>query len=129
MALNYLIFDHTEFDDGGGSFDAMASATAAGWPALQAELVTVLGWAHRQFPDGPGALDDGCDWDCDLQATQERCRRQHLHFDPASGALQARDSAEPELLRHAVSLCLSGTPAFCTAFAERFVHDAPGGAG
>jgi len=129
MALNYLIFDQTEADDGSGGFDTMASATAVGWPALQAELVQVLAWSHGQFPNGPGAVDEGNDWDCELRSTQERSSSQSLYFDAASGRLQTRPNDEPEWLRHTVTLCISGTPAFCLAFAQRFLQDNDDGSG
>lgn len=124
MPLNYLHFDRSDAggDDTPASLDAMASVTAAHWPALQTELAQVLAWAHAQFPQGPGPLDEGHDWDLDLQATQERSRADRLHFDVASGELRSQlDGAE--LLRHSVRLLLSGTPAFCSAFLARFPAD------
>jgi len=125
MRLNYLHFDLSDAggDDTPVSLDAMASVTAAHWPALQAELAQVLAWAHAQFPDGPGPLDEGHDWDMDLQATQERSRADRLRFDAASGQLLSQ-LGETELVRHSVSLLLSGTPAFCSAFLARFPADA-----
>ncbi|OYV00338.1 MAG: hypothetical protein CFE45_09515 [Burkholderiales bacterium PBB5] len=127
MALHYLIFDSTDAEDGSGSFDTMASATAAGWPALQAELAQVLAWAHATFAHGPGPLDEGCDWDLDLQATQETSHTRRLQFDAASGRLTETDDAAQAgraTLRHSISLSLSGTAAFCAAFRQRFDLDA-----
>ena len=127
MALTYLIFDTTEADDASGSFDAMASASAAHWPALQAELAQVLRWAHAAFPAGPGPLDEGHDWDLDLQATQETSHTRRLHFDAAGGQLVADAdgrSTDRATVRHSISLSLGGSPGFCTAFRAQFSLDA-----
>lgn len=125
MALHYLIFDRTDAEDGSGSFDTMASATAAGWPALQAELTQVLAWAHDTFAQGPGPLEEGCDWDLDLQATQETSHTRRLQFDPASRRLSEAGEDGRPTLRHSISLSLSGTAAFCAAFRQRFDLDTP----
>lgn len=70
QSLQYLEFDTS--DDGGQacSFDAMASVTAAHLPALLAEVGALLDWLTGQFGP-PGSLDDGADWDLDLQASRE----------------------------------------------------------
>ena len=65
-ALDYLIFDYSEDEEGSATWDAMATVTADRWPALQAEVLQVLHWAEQQFPRQRGALDEGAAWDFDI---------------------------------------------------------------
>ncbi len=99
MTLNYLIFDHSEDTEGIGTFEAMASVSPDHLDAVKAEVALVLAWAFAAFPGGHGPLDQGFEWDHDLQEQQE------------SSAL------------HTVTLWLSGGADFCRAFAERFADD------
>jgi len=122
MTLDYLDFDYTENDDGHGSFDAMAAVSPAQWPALQAEVQSVLAWAQREFPGARGALEEGGQWDCELQGVRETPTPLHLRFDEGSGRLQVADGA-PGQPRITLSLTLSGTPAFCAALREAFTID------
>jgi hypothetical protein len=122
MTLRYLHFDATEANDGNGCFDTMASVSPSALVALHGELALVLGWAHQTFPGGSGPLDDGHDWDHDLQATQERTRQENLVFDAGSGSFSATMQMG-ESLRHTVSLSISGTANFCVAFRARFMAD------
>ena len=66
MTLHYLEFDYSEDADGHGSFDAMASVMPAQLAALQAEVISVLAWAHREFEGRRGPLDEGAEWDLSL---------------------------------------------------------------
>jgi hypothetical protein len=122
MTLDYLVFDYSEDAEGAGSFDAMASAAPAQWPALQAEVVRVLDWAHQGFAGVRGALDEGGDWDYALQAQREVATTLDARYDAASGRLALRDgeSGPPRLT---LSLTLGGTPAFCEAFRAAFGVD------
>lgn len=122
MSLRYLHFDHSEATDGVDCFDAMASVGPGALLALHAEIALVLGWAHRCFPAGSGPLDEGHVWDHDLRATLERTRAERLVFEPASGRLSATPEAG-ESLHHTVSLSISGTADFGTAFRARFMVD------
>lgn len=115
MTLRLLDFDPSEDTDGHGTFDAMATVGAALWPALQAEVARVLGWAQAHFPDGPAPLDEGGDWDCLLQGVEAREQPLAVVFDPARAALQITPEG-PAQLRHTLTLTLTGTPAFCAAF-------------
>lgn len=122
--LRYLDFDYSEDSDGNGAWDAMASVPAAQWGALLAEVAQLLAWAHREFGDQRGALEDGADWDCALQAVAEMVTPQTLHFDPDTGTLQAHAPAEAGgTLRHTLSLSLSSSPAFSAALREQFGLD------
>ena len=67
--LQYLDFDFSEDEHGLGSFDAMAAVLPAQVPALHAELTRVLAWACGAFSKGP--LDEGYDWDYDLQLAED----------------------------------------------------------
>ena len=130
--LRYLDFDYSEDSDGNGAWDAMASVPAAQWSALRAEAAQVLAWAHREFGDQRGALEDGAEWDWELQAVAEVVTPQPLHFDSDTGTLQARDCSGgsgsgsssssdcSSTQRYTLSLSLSSTPAFSAALRAQF---------
>ena len=119
MTLDYLDFDFSEDADGHGSFDAMASAAPAQLTALQAEVLRVLDWAHRDFAGQRGPLDDGGDWDYELQGVQEIATPLEVRYDPAAVRLQLEPGATGAP-RVTLSLTLSGTPQFCAAFRDAF---------
>lgn len=119
MTLDYLDFDFSEDPDGHGSFDAMASAAPAQLAALQAEVLRVLDWAHRDFAGQRGPLDDGGDWDYELQGVQEIATPLEVRYDPAAVRLQLEPGATGAP-RVTLSLTLSGTPQFCAAFRDAF---------
>jgi hypothetical protein len=104
--LDYLDFDYSEDTEGIGTFDAMASVVPQRLAALHAEVAQVLAWAEARFPDGRGALEDGAQWDYDLQETRE----------PAA-------AGRPGVLRHTVTLSIGGSPEFCAALREQFALD------
>lgn len=115
--LSFLEFDASEDAEGHGSFDAMAAAAAAQLAALQAEVVRVLEWAHAQFGP-PGPIDDGGEWDLELQGVRERATPLQVQYLPARGLdLRELDEGAP---RTTISLTVSGTPAFCAAFRQAF---------
>ena len=99
LALRYLRFDASEDADGVITLEALAStplATPATHAAVLAEVQQVLGWAWQQFPHSHGPLDDGQDWDHDLQVAVEDGQW------------------------HAVSLTLAASPRFAAAFHATF---------
>ena len=96
--LQYLDFDYSEDDDGCGTWDAMASVWPAQVDALLAEVALVLDWAHREFPGGDDPLDEGGEWDHDLQCL-------------------------PEGERYTLTLTISGTPAFGAAWRAQWGSD------
>ena len=100
MALHYLDFDYSEDELGWGNFDAMASVLLAQRPALQTEIDQVLKWAYATFPHQQAPLEEGGEWDYDLQEQLDT-----LPHGPA---------------RHTASFSLSGTSSFCAAFKHRF---------
>lgn len=118
LSLDYLDFDYHEDTAGLGCFEAMASVGPAQLPALHAEIVEVLDWAHAAFADR-GPLEDGHDWDCELQGTVETSAPQTLAYDAATRRL-ATSLGPAAAPRHTVTLTLSGNPAFCEAFRRRF---------
>jgi hypothetical protein len=71
MALDYLEFDYSEDEEGTGTWDAMASVKAERVPALAGEIEALLRWASQKFAGRQGALEDGNDWDYDLQAQDD----------------------------------------------------------
>jgi hypothetical protein len=115
--LHYLDFDYTEDEHGHGSFDAMAAALPAQLHALQDEVARVLDWAHARF-GAPGAIDDGGEWDCELQGVREVATTLEVHHQRGA-PLQLRAAATGEP-RVTLSVTLTGTPAFCTALREAF---------
>jgi hypothetical protein len=120
-ALHYLEFDYTEDEHGHGSFDAMAAAAPAQLPALQAEVATVLDWAQAQF-GAPGPLDEGGEWDCELQGVREVATTLHVQWRAGAGLqLQPGTSGAP---RVTLSVTLTGTPAFCEALRDTFALQA-----
>jgi len=97
--MHYLAFDLSEDADGVTSLEAMAS-TPADRPdqqaAVMAEVERVLGWAWTHYPHSHGPIDDGMDWDHDLQ-------------------VHAEDDCW-----HVVNLTIAGSPRFVEAFGAAF---------
>ena len=115
--LQYLDFDDTEDEHGHGSFDAMAAAAPAQLQALLDEVARVLDWAHAQF-GAPAALEEGGEWDCELQAVREVATTLDVRHRRGAG-LELRPGATGEP-RVTISITLTGTPAFCAALREAF---------
>ena len=86
--LDYLIFDHSDAEDGHGCWDAMASVSSERWPAVAAEITAVLAWAARNFPGRQAPLDEGGAWDYALQAQAEDGTPLDLRFAPQPPLLQ-----------------------------------------
>lgn len=122
MSLQYLDFDYSEDDEGHGTWDAMASVTPAHLPALRAELESVLCWAHSGFAGQRAPLDEGGDWDFDLQTLHEGAAPDQWHYDETLGQISVTPGASGQA-RHTVTLSLSGTAAFGAALRERFAID------
>lgn len=123
MGLQLLDFDRSEDAEGVVCWDALAQPAPAHNAALLQEVVKVLVWAHQFDEHGPGPLEHGANWDFDLQVTlvQEGARSQVVQprFVPSENRL----TLLPEPQAHqcmALSLTLSGTPAFVQAFSEAF---------
>ena len=94
--MRYLHFDVSDDDQGNVTLDAMASTPETQHPAVLQEVQAVLDWAAEQFPHTHGPVDEGQDWDHDLQ-------------------LRLEDGGW-----HTVILTLSASPRFAQAFLERF---------
>lgn len=95
--MHYLTFDLTESTDGITTLDAMASTSAEQHAAVMAEAQQVLDWARQRFPHTHGPVDEGMDWDHDLQVSEEGGGRWHT-----------------------VTLTLTGSPRFVEAFLAAF---------
>ncbi|WP_305806649.1 hypothetical protein [Stenotrophomonas sp. YIM B06876] len=119
MTLRYLDFDYSEDSDGTGTWDAMASVLAPQLPALLAEVAQVLDWAHAAFAGQLGPIEDGADWDYDLQAVHEVATTQHPRYDEATRQIALLPDAAGTG-RYTLTLSLSGTPAFGAALREQF---------
>jgi hypothetical protein len=119
MTLHYLDFDYGEDTEGVGTLEAMAST----WPdqvaAVHAEIAQVLDWAFATFPDRRGPIEEGGDWDYDLQGMQEFTAPQTLRYDEATRRLSV-ELGPPGKPRHTVNVSFSGTSEFCAAFRQQF---------
>ena len=121
MDLRYLDFDDSEDADGHGCFEAMASTTASHVAAVRSEVAHVLAWAWAQFPQGPASLDEGGEWDYQLDAQQEWSANEALVYDPGTGQFSSV-LGPPGVPRHTVTLSLVGRSAFCQAFRTQFAQ-------
>lgn len=117
MTLDFLDFDYSEDDQGHGSFDAMAAAAPAQLPALQAEIVRVLQWAEREFPDAQGPVEEGGEWDVELQGVQELPVTLDVAYAGGQLRVQPREAGAP---RVTLSVTVTGTAMFCEAFRREF---------
>jgi uncharacterized membrane-anchored protein len=71
LPLSYLVFDFSEATDGITALEAMASTSARQHADVLAEAQQVLDWAWRRFPNSHGPVEEGGDWDHDLQVVME----------------------------------------------------------
>jgi len=94
--MRYLSFEATEAGDGVTALEAMASTGADRHAAVLAEVQQVLDWAWQAFAHSHGPVDEGHDWDHDLQVVLEDGRW------------------------HRVTLTLTGTDRFVAAFLHAF---------
>ena len=100
-ALRWLEFDYSEGDDGTGTFDAMASVELHHVSEVQGEVDAVLAWAESAFAGRRAPVDEGGEWEADLQVSD--------------------DPGNPP--RRCFSLSIGGTREFCQAFGEEFAED------
>ncbi len=96
--MDYLLFEYSEGDDGIGLFEAMVSVAPARAAHVEAEIGQVLAWAEADFPGVRAPVEAGGEWDADLHVEDE-------------GGPHARRTW---------TLTVTGSPAFCRAFRERF---------
>jgi len=119
MSLQYLDFDYREDAHGHGTFEAMASVPASRMAALRAEIAQVLDWAFETFPDMRAPLEEGGEWDYQLEGQQEWSVPEVLSYDEVTGKFSSRPGPAGEP-RHAVTLSVSGSAQFCEAFRCRW---------
>jgi hypothetical protein len=96
LPMRFLMFDLSEAGEGVTALEAMASTCSEQHAEVMAEVQEVLDWAWRRFPMTHGPVDDGNDWDHDLQVTVEEGRW------------------------FAVTLTLTGSQSFVTEFIAAF---------
>lgn len=94
--LQCLGFDLSDSGDGVTTLEALASTAIEAHAAVLAEVDQVLTWAWREFPNSHGPVDEGHDWDHDLQIGIEDDRW------------------------FSVALTLTASPAFVAAFLANF---------
>jgi hypothetical protein len=119
MTLHYLDFDFGEDSAGVGTLEAMASTWPEQVAAVHAEVLQVLDWAFTNFPGRRGPIEEGGDWDYDLQGMQEFTAPQTLRYDEATHQLSVElgPAGKP---RHTVTVSFSGSSEFCAAFKQQF---------
>jgi hypothetical protein len=98
MSLRWLDFDYGEGTDDTGVFDAMASVELKNVPAVEAEIAHVLAWGEATCAGRRGPVEEGGEWDFDVQVIDE----------PGT------------VPRRCFSVSISGTSSFCEAFNEQF---------
>ena len=118
IALDYLVFDYSEDDEGTATWDAMATVRGDRLPALQSEVLQVLSWAEKQFPHQRGAIDEGAAWDYDLTARTEAQGDISIAADLKEPALRCAPVGSDQLLT--LTLTLTGRSAFADAFVRAF---------
>ena len=121
LSLHYLDFDFSEDEAGNACWDALASVAPQHWDALLAETHSVLAWCAAQGE--PGDLDAGFYWDFDLQAMLEEAHPTTaiaLTWTPAGWQCPA---PLPDVGRRCLSLTISGSGAFASAFGQRWHMD------
>jgi len=84
-----------------------------------AEVARVLDWAYATFPDVRAPLDEGGEWDYNLEGQQEWTAHEAINYDEVTGKFSSQ-LAPAGAPRHTVTLSLSGSPQFCGAFRQRF---------
>ena len=123
MNLQLLDFDCSEDAEGVVCWDALAQPAPQHNTALLQEVAQVLRWAHSFDHEGPGPLENGANWDFDLQITWLEEGTPALvaqpRFVPSTGQLTVQPERQAQQCV-ALSLTLSGTPAFVQAFSEAF---------
>lgn len=117
--LRYLDFDYSEDAHGHGSFEAMASVPAHRVAAVRAEIARVLDWAYAAFPDQRAPLEEGGEWDYQLEGQQEWSVPEALRYDEVSGKFSSQPG-EPGEPRHTLTLSISGGTQFCAALRQQF---------
>jgi hypothetical protein len=117
--LLYLDFEYSEDHQGIGTFEAMASTQATQAVRVHQEITRVLHWAHTVFAEMRAPLDEGGEWDFDLQGQQEWSVAQTWVYNETTNQLTPHlNAAGPP--RHSITLSLTGTPQFCEAFRQQF---------
>ncbi len=97
--MRYLNFDISESGAGVTTLEALAATRAEQHAAVLAEVSQVLAWAEQHFAHTHGPVDDGNDWQHDLQV--------HVEGDRW----------------YSVTLTLSASDAFVAAFLPVFLPD------
>lgn len=118
MDLQFLEFDCSEDSQGVVCWDALAQPAAHHTPALLEEVTQLLVWAHHFGSQAPGPLEDGADWDFDLQIhCSHRPVQAVWHRAQEQLALSPPPSFQEAIV---LSLSISGTPEFAQAFRDQW---------
>jgi hypothetical protein len=118
MNLQFLEFDSSEDSEGVVCWDALSQPAAHHTLAMLQEVTELLAWAHRYATSAPGPLEDGADWDFDLQIHDGHASIE-VHWNSVRQKLDLSKtpSASTEIT---LSLSLSGTRSFAGAFREHW---------
>ena len=104
--MRYLHFDLSESEPGLTTLEAMASTPRERHAEVLAEARQVLDWAWAQFPHGHGPVEEGGEWDHDLQVHVEEGGAWHtvtLTLTAAPHVAQALEAAFPAAFDDAAS--------------------------
>lgn len=121
MDLQYLDFEINQDDQGNASFDAMAAVAPENLAELRNEILEILAWAQQRF-GAPRPLEDGGEWDCELQAAQEISTPMKIDLDVSARRLDLAPVGVG-MPRTSLSITLSGTPEFGFALRQAFGLD------
>ena len=116
----YLDFERSEDETGVTTFEAMASVGADRWGELQAEVAALLSQLCQSGTAQQGPLDEGGDWDFDLQVVEDSPTPWMADFDPQLGRLQFEKGRAGQP-RYSLTLTLTGVPA-CVPWLAECIH-------
>lgn len=116
-SLAYLVFDYSEDEHGIGNWDAMASVPSDRVSAVLAEIQAILDWAGEQFAATQGPIDEGADWDFDLQAQDDDGQALPIHLSTEQAPLRVEPAASGLTT---LTFSLAGSNQFSTAFQAEF---------
>jgi hypothetical protein len=118
MYLQFLEFDGSEDSEGVVCWDALAQPAARHTPALLHEVTRLLAWAHGFAEQAPGPLEDGADWDFDLQIQMAAVSIQAQWDGPTQALVLCPKPTEKDEI--SLSLSISGASAFSRAFRDQW---------
>lgn len=124
MALHFLEFDYSDDGENSCTWDALANVRAERLPELLTEVTRVLAWAHTEFGSQRGPLEEGYQWDYDLQCERDGWPLVALTYDLDTASVDPPLQPDPGT-RVGIALSISGTRTFAERFAAQFGVESP----